>query len=238
MAGHYLAYLCCTKCRYSTCCSKAMSSHVQLFHTKGKTAEKLLTTVCTDHVIPDKPEYDLGKSSILQEVMFCVCGFSAHSGNKLAKHLGTNGCQSVYPSLEEAERARNIPEGEEDNFFIYSRNTEGQQKHQEQEGSKEEDKQAQGESGDKPGEEDKMDTEEKDKEETEVSEGEEEEGANVGENEEDKPPGPGGLLFGTLFKYMEDKTEGEAGAEETTETGDKPTPVQDVETVEKDTTTE
>ena len=233
MAGHYLAYLCCTKCRYSTCCSKAMSSHVQLFHTKGKIEEKLLTTVYTDLIIPAKPEYDLGKSSILKEVMYCVCGFSAHSGNKLAKHLGTNGCQSVYPSLEEAERARNIPEGEEENFFIYSRNTEGQQEHLEQEGSHEEVKQVPCESGDKdkPGEEDKMDTEEKDKEETEVSE--EEESGNVGENEEDKQPGPGGLLFGTLFKYME-----EDGAKDTAETGDKPTPVQDVETVEKDTTTE
>ena len=43
MAGHFLAYLCCTKCRYSTCCSKAMSSHVQLFHTKGKMAKKLFS---------------------------------------------------------------------------------------------------------------------------------------------------------------------------------------------------
>merc|ERR1719400_538186 len=88
MTGHYLAYLCCTKCRYSTCCSKAMSTHVQLFHTSAK------------------PEYDLGKSSILQEVMYCVCGFSAHSGNKLAKHLGTNGCKSAYPSIQEANKAK------------------------------------------------------------------------------------------------------------------------------------
>ena len=83
-----------------------------------------------------------------------------------------------------------------------------------------------------------MDTEEKDKKETEASEGEEEEEGNVGENEEDKQPGPGGLLFGTLFKYMEDKTEGEggsqeAGADDTAETGDKPTPVQDVEIVQE-----
>ena len=51
-------------------------------------------------------EFNLGKSSILQEPMFCVCGFSAHSGNKLAKHLGTHGCKSAYPSIQEANKAK------------------------------------------------------------------------------------------------------------------------------------
>ena len=31
-ANHYVAYLCCTKCRYSTCCSKSMAAHNDLFH--------------------------------------------------------------------------------------------------------------------------------------------------------------------------------------------------------------
>jgi len=88
MTGHYVAYLCCTKCRYSSCCAKAMSVHVQLFHSGSK------------------PVFDLGKSIIMQEPMFCVCGYSAHSGNKLAKHIGTNGCKSAYPNLEEAIKAR------------------------------------------------------------------------------------------------------------------------------------
>jgi len=88
VAGHYVAYLCCTKCRYSSCCAKAMSVHVQLFHTGSK------------------PQFDLGKSIIMQEPMFCVCGYSAHSGNKLAKHLGSNGCKSAYPNLEEANKAK------------------------------------------------------------------------------------------------------------------------------------
>jgi len=88
MAGHYVAYLCCTKCRYSSCCAKAMSVHVQLFHAGAK------------------PQFDLGKSVIMQEPMFCVCGYSAHSGNKLAKHLGSNGCRSAYPNLEEANKAK------------------------------------------------------------------------------------------------------------------------------------
>jgi len=48
-----------------------------------------------------------------------------------------------------------------------------------------------------------------------------------GKTEEDRQPGPGGLLFGTLFKYMEDKEEGEGGkqeaeADDTSQTVDKP----------------
>jgi len=38
--------------------------------------------------------------------MFCVCGFSANSGNKLAKHLGSHGCNSAYPNLEKAKNVR------------------------------------------------------------------------------------------------------------------------------------
>jgi len=88
LTGHYVAYLCCTKCRYSSCCAKAMSVHVQLFHSGSK------------------PQFDLGRSVIMKEPMFCVCGYSAHSGNKLAKHLGSNSCKSAYPNLEEAVKAR------------------------------------------------------------------------------------------------------------------------------------
>merc|ERR1711973_126772 len=105
-----------------------------------------------------------GKRSLLKEVMYCVCGFSANSGNKLAKHLGTHGCQSAYASLEDAERARNIPEGQEDKFFIYNRDC-------------------------KDGRE----------EEKEIGKAEEV------RNEEGKQPGPGGLLFGTLFNYLGDE---------------------------------
>jgi len=87
-AEHYIAYLCCTKCRYSSCCSKAMSVHVKLFHSSPN------------------PKYDLGKPLVLDKPMFCVCGFSANSGNKLAKHLGSHGCNSAYPSLEKAKNVR------------------------------------------------------------------------------------------------------------------------------------
>ena len=59
------AYLCCTKCRYSSCCSRALSIHVQLFHG------------------PKTPQFTLGHPSMLPNEVFCVCGFSTKSGNKM-----------------------------------------------------------------------------------------------------------------------------------------------------------
>merc|ERR1711978_312375 len=92
-ANHYVAYLCCTKCRYSTCCSKSMAAHNDLFHG------------------PAPKPFNLGKSTILKEPMYSVGGFSTTSGNKMAKHLATNGWKSAYPSRQEANRAKVLPEG-------------------------------------------------------------------------------------------------------------------------------
>jgi len=92
--GHYLAYLCCTKCRYSTCCNKAMNVHAMLFHTQAE------------------PQYDLGKPVMLDQRLYCVCGFSCFSGNKMAKHLGSSGCKTAYPSLESAGEGRASKEEE------------------------------------------------------------------------------------------------------------------------------
>ena len=52
-----------------------MSVHVSLFHSSAT------------------PSYTLGAPLILDSPMHCVCGFQATSGNKLAKHLATNGCR-------------------------------------------------------------------------------------------------------------------------------------------------
>eukprot|EP00095_Tigriopus_kingsejongensis_P004720 maker-scaffold931_size79642-snap-gene-0.11 protein:Tk04720 transcript:maker-scaffold931_size79642-snap-gene-0.11-mRNA-1 annotation:"pogo transposable element with znf domain" len=87
--SHFNAYLCCTKCRYSTCCSKAMSIHVGIFHK-------------TD----TKPEFELGTPCLQKTDLFCCCGFQTPSGNKMAQHLSANGCRSAYPSQEEAKRAQ------------------------------------------------------------------------------------------------------------------------------------
>ena len=62
------AYLCCTKCRYSTCCSKAMAAHVSIFHSANK-----------------KPAFELGIPILLDKDIFCCCGFKTHSGNKMGK---------------------------------------------------------------------------------------------------------------------------------------------------------
>merc|ERR1711915_1137834 len=67
---------------------KAMSEHVKIFHFGGP------------------PVFDLGKSVILKEPMYCVCGYSAHSGMKLAKHIGRSGCQTAYPTIPEANKAK------------------------------------------------------------------------------------------------------------------------------------
>ena len=48
----------------------------------------------------------MNKPTLTNELMFCVCGFSSNSGNKMAGHLARSGCSSAYPSLEEARRAK------------------------------------------------------------------------------------------------------------------------------------
>jgi len=90
LAGHYNSYLCCTKCRYSSCCAKAMSIHVQMFHTQ------------------DKPAYTLGVPIKLDQDIYCCCGWHTQSGNKMARHLATRGCKSAYPNKEEAEKAKRV----------------------------------------------------------------------------------------------------------------------------------
>jgi len=87
-AGHFTAYLCCTKCRYSTCCSRAINLHGLLFHDKPK------------------PEFNLGKPVSLDEEMYCICGFCTKSGNRMAKHLATQSCSTAYGSLEAAGEGR------------------------------------------------------------------------------------------------------------------------------------
>jgi hypothetical protein len=52
-----------------------------------------------------KPEFDMSKPSCLKKTMFCVCGFGAYSGNKLATHLALCGKKSAYPSRHRASLA-------------------------------------------------------------------------------------------------------------------------------------
>ena len=99
---NYRAYLCCTKCRYSTCCTKAISLHVALFH-----SEKTKT-----------PIYDIGAPVYLGKDMFCCCGFKTYSGNKMAKHLATNGCSTAYPDAVTASQGRRGSGGGEPAYLV------------------------------------------------------------------------------------------------------------------------
>ena len=65
-----------------------MSVHVQLFHSK------------------EVADYSLGRPVMLESPLFCCCGFSTTSGNKLAKHLATSGCRSVQ--LFKGKTTRNL----------------------------------------------------------------------------------------------------------------------------------
>lgn len=65
---HLGAFLCCTQCQYSTCCSKASYQHYSNFHEQNR-------------------KFKLGKPIILKKTLFCICGFYSCSGNKIAKHL-------------------------------------------------------------------------------------------------------------------------------------------------------
>merc|ERR1719447_2750021 len=214
LAGHYVAYLCCTKCRYSSCCAKAMSLHVSIFH-----------PAATSNAAP---VYTLGTPLTLEQEMHCVCGFATASGNKLAKHLASNGCMSAYPSKDEAQKAKLVVEGEEEEEAMEEEveneveeedgDKDEQQKHEEEEafkkqcktspkkaGRKQSPKSAEKE-GIRSGSEAVEDDDKK--EPTSEAKDKTDEGEKGEENEESPKPG-GMLLFGTLFKYMEkDKEDG------------------------------
>jgi len=195
--GHYVAYLCCTKCRYSSCCSKAMSKHVQIFHSESKT-------------------FDVGKPTILEEAIYCCCGFSTNSGNKMAKHLGTHGCKSAYPTLEEANKARVDSKGSGKVFEEKSRDlsekndtasenvdTEDEKETKESESKSNEDT---------DNENSEAETENKEEDATDKGRKQDEDKEKQDEEpgvDDDKQPGPGGLLFGTFLNNMEKNKDGD-----------------------------
>ena len=187
-------------------------------------------------LFPEK-EFNLGKSSILSEPMFCVCGFSAHSGNKMAKHLGTHGCKSAYPSQEEADKAKveKVEKGEkrkdrqeeadsssqmeedgdiqkEDGTDVEKVGDDDQQENNDKEDkSKKDEATTEGEESGEVGKENESNESESEASiEKEIVEKNTEErktdspdtDENEKEAEAEKPPGPGGLLFGTFFNYM------------------------------------
>ena len=217
-----------------------MSLHVSIFHPASATSTA--------------PVYTLGTPLTLEQEMHCVCGFATKSGNflvffphlaeinlifsgnKLAKHLGSNGCMSAYPSKEEAQKARLAVEGEEDEAMeeeVEEEAEEGegkdeQQKHEEEEAFKKQCKTSPKKVGKKPSPQKLVEQEgnrsgseavEKADEKGPTSEANDRsvEGEKREEAEESPKTGGGMLLFGTLFKYMdkdkEDGVEKNAGLE-------------------------
>ncbi|PNF37871.1 hypothetical protein B7P43_G07399 [Cryptotermes secundus] len=86
---HFPGYLTCSRCRFATCCSKAMMEHIVVFHESGKST----------------PEFTLGQIVQLPAEMFCVCGYKTSSGNRLANHLAKCERKSAYPSPAKAKAA-------------------------------------------------------------------------------------------------------------------------------------
>lgn len=74
--NHFTGYMCCTLCRFSTCCCIAMKQHQNQVH-KGKLGPIL------------------GSVYALSEAVKCKCGFSSTSGLELERHLVHCGEKSV-----------------------------------------------------------------------------------------------------------------------------------------------
>lgn len=211
-----------------------MSLHVSIFHPASATSTA--------------PVYTLGTPLALEQEMHCVCGFATKSGdflvfysplckfaesnlffsgNKLAKHLGSNGCMSAYPSKEEAQKAKLVVEGEEDEAMEEEVEEEAelggdkdeQQKHEEEEAFKKQCKTSPKKVGKQPSPK-KLAEKEENRSGSEAVEEAEEKGptseakdktgeGEKGEEDEESPKTGGMLLFGTLFKYMDkDKEDG------------------------------
>ncbi|KAI9554420.1 hypothetical protein GHT06_019692 [Daphnia sinensis] len=74
--NHFTGYMCCTLCRFSTCCCIAMKQHQNQVH-KGKLGPIL------------------GSVYALSEAVKCKCGFTSTSGLELERHLVHCGEKSV-----------------------------------------------------------------------------------------------------------------------------------------------
>ena len=103
--NHFSSYLCCTLCRFSTCCAVSMKHHQSSVH-KGKLRPILGKWI----VVIDKEKlcrfhfpcaltifFCLFAGSVfaLNEVVKCNCGFTSPSGLELERHLVRCGEKSV-----------------------------------------------------------------------------------------------------------------------------------------------
>ena len=158
----------------------------------------------------------MNKPTLTNELMFCVCGFSSNSGNKMAGHLARSGCSSAYPTLEEAGRAK--LGGDTDNCLEAAVNndehditeTEEIKDDVSVEVSEERNKIEENNESEKVyslGKEEEETSQQKESPEPEKSRTEEK-----SKDGDEQAPASGGILFGTFFNYMNQKEE-ESGKE-------------------------
>ena len=158
----------------------------------------------------------MNKPTLTNELMFCVCGFSSNSGNKMAGHLARSGCSSAYPSPEEAGRAK--LGGDTDNCLEATVNndehgiteTEEIKDDVSVEVSEERNKIEENNESEKVyslGKEEEETSQQKESPEPEKSRTEEK-----SKDGDEQAPASGGILFGTFFNYMNQKEE-ESGKE-------------------------
>ncbi|KAF0306005.1 hypothetical protein FJT64_022450 [Amphibalanus amphitrite] len=77
---HITGVYACKRCRYTTSCEKIYPVHQRVFHSKGVA-----------------PVFTMGQPVQLEAAMYCPCGFSTDSGNRLALHLSS--CEQRTASL-------------------------------------------------------------------------------------------------------------------------------------------
>jgi len=68
--GHYKKFIQCSMCRFATSCSHAYTSHMLGFHSGQQASDNRQT-----------------KEAVLEDKLYCVCGYSSFYGNKLAAHM-------------------------------------------------------------------------------------------------------------------------------------------------------
>ena len=157
----------------------------------------------------------MNKPTLTNELMFCVCGFSSNSGNKMAGHLARSGCSSAYPSPEEAGRAK--LGGDTDNCLEATVNndehgiteTEEIKDDVSVEVSEERNKIEENNESEKVYSLGKEEETSQQKESPEPEKSRTEEKSKDGD---EQAPASGGILFGTFFNYMNQKEE-ESGKE-------------------------
>ncbi|XP_037092220.1 uncharacterized protein LOC119112230 [Pollicipes pollicipes] len=80
---HLTGVYACKRCRYTTSCEKIYPVHQRVFHSKGVA-----------------PVFSMSGAILLERPLFCVCGYSADSGNRLARHMSNCECRTAYPASQ------------------------------------------------------------------------------------------------------------------------------------------